>query len=229
VWGLNIVYRCTQEQEEGLCQVLWWAHHQCSSIVTKDRRCCYWLEVGYYTCGNVWDGDAYWKSPSFLSWLCPPTHLTKVCWNHFISVFSNWLGYSATVQLDGRLFFLLFADTLKIVSAKISKSGAPLVVLANRHAFVFDLSMQCWQRIVDDQFYGSSFYTSLHGPSSARDNELASLQAAAAAKSLRSHKWNRYRFSLALWMPFISYSSILLALSLICFKHFAKVITTRVQ
>ena len=89
---------------------------------------------------------------------------------------------------------LFFAGAMKVVSARISRSGAPLVVLANRHAFVFDVGIQCWQRIVDDQFHGSSFFTSLHGSFAARDSELASLQAAAAAKSLRSHKWNRYYF-----------------------------------
>eukprot|EP00250_Pteridium_aquilinum_P005363 c15474_g1_i1 orf=816-3749(+) len=80
---------------------------------------------------------------------------------------------------------------MKIVSVKISRSGAPLVVLANRHAFLFHMDMQCWQRVADDHFLASSFFSSLHGTAPAGDSELASLQAAAADASTCNRKWNR--------------------------------------
>lgn len=80
---------------------------------------------------------------------------------------------------------------IRIVSIRISRSGAPLVVLANRHAFLFHMDMQCWERVVDDHFHASSFFSSLPGTSSAGDSELASLQAAAAGASISNRKWNR--------------------------------------
>lgn len=77
--------------------------------------------------------------------------------------------------------------SVKIVSARISRSGAPLVVLGNRHAFLFHMDMRCWQRIADDRFHGSSFFSSF----SVGGSELASLQAAAADVAVRNFKWNR--------------------------------------
>ncbi|KAI5062273.1 hypothetical protein GOP47_0022812 [Adiantum capillus-veneris] len=81
--------------------------------------------------------------------------------------------------------------SVRIVSVQVSKSGAPLVVLANRHAFLFHMDMQCWQRVADDQFHASSFFSSLQGTSLAGDSELASLQAAAAEVAASNRKWNR--------------------------------------
>lgn len=81
--------------------------------------------------------------------------------------------------------------SLKIASVGVSRSGAPLVVLANRHAFLFHMDMQCWELVADDQFHASSFFSSLQGTSPAGDSELASLQAAAAEVAAANRKWNR--------------------------------------
>ncbi|MCO5558168.1 hypothetical protein L7F22_011745 [Adiantum nelumboides] len=81
--------------------------------------------------------------------------------------------------------------SLKIVSVRVSRSGAPVVVLANRHAFLFNVDMQCWERVADDQFHASSFFSSLQGTSLVGDTELASLQAAAAEVAASNRKWNR--------------------------------------
>ncbi|KAH7434805.1 hypothetical protein KP509_06G035200 [Ceratopteris richardii] len=79
---------------------------------------------------------------------------------------------------------------IKIVSVRISRSGAPLIVLASRHAFLFHMDMQCWERVVDDQFHGSSFFSLLQATSSV-GSELASLQAAAVESAASMRKWNR--------------------------------------
>lgn len=81
--------------------------------------------------------------------------------------------------------------TVKVASARISRSGAPLVVLANRHAFLFHMDMRCWQRVADDYFLASSFSSSLQGVFLSGGSELASLQAAAADVAVRNFKWNR--------------------------------------
>ncbi|KAL5127776.1 Protein HIRA [Glycine soja] len=52
------------------------------------------------------------------------------------------------------------ADTIKVLYAKLSKSGSPLVVYATCHAFLFDMSLKCWLRVANDYFPASSFANS---------------------------------------------------------------------
>ncbi|XP_027340796.1 protein HIRA-like isoform X2 [Abrus precatorius] len=67
------------------------------------------------------------------------------------------------------------AGTIKVISVKISKSGSPLVVLATRHAFLFDMSIKCWLRVADDCFPASNFASSW-SLGSIQSGELAALQ-----------------------------------------------------
>ncbi|KAM7528104.1 hypothetical protein LguiB_031514 [Lonicera macranthoides] len=79
--------------------------------------------------------------------------------------------------------------TIKVISAKLSKSGFPLVVLATRHAFLFDTSLMCWLRVADDCFPASNFASSwnmgsVHG-------ELAGLQVDVRKFLARKPGWSR--------------------------------------
>ncbi|CAB4319931.1 unnamed protein product [Prunus armeniaca] len=67
------------------------------------------------------------------------------------------------------------AGVIKVISAKLSRSGSPLVVLATRHAFLFDMGLMCWLRVADDCFPGSNFSSSWHSGST-QSGELAALQ-----------------------------------------------------
>lgn len=82
--------------------------------------------------------------------------------------------------------------TMKLVSARLSKAGAPLVVLANRHAFIFNSSMCCWLRVADDTFPASNFVSAWPD---ADDGELANLQAGVAVAAGPSFLWNRLVYS----------------------------------
>lgn len=82
------------------------------------------------------------------------------------------------------------AGTIKVISAKLSKSGSPLVVLATRHAFLFDMSFKCWLRVADDCFPASNFASSwslgsIHG------GELADLQVDLRKYMARKPGWTR--------------------------------------
>jgi protein HIRA/HIR1 len=81
------------------------------------------------------------------------------------------------------------AGTIKVISARLSKSGYPLVVLATRHAFLFDMSLMCWLRVADDCFPASNFASSwnmgsVHG-------ELAALQVDVRKFLARKPGWTR--------------------------------------
>ncbi|KAM7496911.1 hypothetical protein LguiA_021325 [Lonicera macranthoides] len=67
------------------------------------------------------------------------------------------------------------AGTIKVISAKLSKSGFPLVVLAARHAFLYDMSLMCWLRVADECFPASNFSSSWN-LGSIHSGELAGLQ-----------------------------------------------------
>lgn len=82
------------------------------------------------------------------------------------------------------------AGMIKVISAKLSKSGFPLVVLATRHAFLFDMSLMCWLRVADDCFPTSNFSSSwnlglVHG------GELAGLQVDVRKFLARKPGWSR--------------------------------------
>ncbi|KAE8734838.1 Protein HIRA [Hibiscus syriacus] len=64
--------------------------------------------------------------------------------------------------------------TIKVLFAKLSKSGYPLVVLATRHGFLFDMSLMCWLGVADDCFPASNFASSW-SLGSVQTDELAAL------------------------------------------------------
>ncbi|KAL6976407.1 hypothetical protein U1Q18_025195 [Sarracenia purpurea var. burkii] len=82
------------------------------------------------------------------------------------------------------------AGTVKIISAKLSKSGFPLVVLATRHAFLFDMSLMCWLRVADDFFPASNFASSWN-LGSFQSGELAALQVDVRKFLARKPGWSR--------------------------------------
>ncbi|MBA0609835.1 hypothetical protein Godav_010768 [Gossypium davidsonii] len=80
--------------------------------------------------------------------------------------------------------------TIKVISVKLSKSGFPLVVLATRHAFLFDTSLMCWLRVADDCFPASNFASSWN-LGSTQTGELASLQVDVRKYLARKPGWSR--------------------------------------
>ncbi|KAI7983477.1 Protein HIRA [Camellia lanceoleosa] len=82
------------------------------------------------------------------------------------------------------------AGTIKIISAKLSKSGCPLVVLSTRHAFLFDMSLLCWLRVADDCFPASNFASSWN-LGSIQSGELATLQVDVKKFVARKPGWSR--------------------------------------
>lgn len=85
---------------------------------------------------------------------------------------------------------MVFVGTIKIISAKVSKSGSPLVVLATRHAFLYDMSLKCWLRVADDCFLTSNFASSLNMGSS-QCGELSTLQVDVRKFLARKPVWSR--------------------------------------
>lgn len=90
------------------------------------------------------------------------------------------------------MFFFLYipAGTIKVISAKLSKSGSPLVVLATRHAYLFDSNLMCWLRVADDCFPASNFASSWT-LGSTHSGELASLQVDVRKFLARKPGWSR--------------------------------------
>lgn len=82
------------------------------------------------------------------------------------------------------------AGVIKVISAKLSRSGSPLVVLATRHAFLFDMGLMCWLRVADDCFPGSNFSSSWHSGST-QSGELAALQVDVRKYVARKPGWSR--------------------------------------
>lgn len=82
------------------------------------------------------------------------------------------------------------AGTIKVISAKLSKSGFPLVVLATRHAYLFDTSLMCWLRVADDCFPASNFASSWN-LGSVHGGELAALQVDVRKFLARKPGWSR--------------------------------------
>ncbi|CAD6214841.1 unnamed protein product [Miscanthus lutarioriparius] len=80
------------------------------------------------------------------------------------------------------------AGAVKVISAKFSRCGFPLVVLASRHAFLFDMSMKCWLRIADDCFPASNFASSFSSP---QGGELGKLQIDLGKFMARKPIWSR--------------------------------------
>lgn len=84
-----------------------------------------------------------------------------------------------------------FSGTIKVISVKLSKSGSPLVVLATRHAFLFDMNVKCWLRVADDCFPASNFSSSW-SLGSIQSGELAALQVDLRKYLARKPGWTRY-------------------------------------
>ncbi|PON76840.1 WD repeat HIR [Parasponia andersonii] len=82
------------------------------------------------------------------------------------------------------------AGSIKVISAKFSRSGSPLVVLATRHAFLFDMNLMCWLRVADDCFPASNFASSWN-LSSVQSGELAALQVDVRKYLARKPGWSR--------------------------------------
>ncbi|KAJ7947971.1 Protein HIRA [Quillaja saponaria] len=82
------------------------------------------------------------------------------------------------------------SGTIKVISAKLSRSGSPLVVLATRHAFLFDMCLKCWLRVADDCFPASNFANSW-SLGSIQSGELAELQVDVRKYLARKPGWSR--------------------------------------
>nr|XP_043613664.1 protein HIRA [Erigeron canadensis] len=106
-----------------------------------------------------------------------------------------WDLFNRKCILHDSLASLMTSDpkstgTVKVISAKLSKSGSPLVTLATRHAFMFDMSLMCWLRVADDCFPASNFASSfsLGFP---QNGELAALQVDVRKFLARKPGWSR--------------------------------------
>ncbi|OVA05979.1 WD40 repeat [Macleaya cordata] len=91
---------------------------------------------------------------------------------------------------SGQDSFAKDSGTIKVISARLSTSGSPLVVLANRHAFLFDMSLMCWLRIADDCFPASNFASSWN-LGSIESGELAALHVDVRKFMARKPGWSR--------------------------------------
>lgn len=81
-----------------------------------------------------------------------------------------------------------------MIAARFSNTGSPLIILADRNAFLYDMSLMCWLRIVDDSFPASSF-ASTWNLGSVHSGELASLQVDVGKYLTRKQSWSRYLFT----------------------------------
>ncbi|XP_073118026.1 protein HIRA isoform X2 [Elaeis guineensis] len=82
------------------------------------------------------------------------------------------------------------AGTIRVISVRFSRSGSPLVVLATRHAFLFDMNLRCWLRIADDCFPASNHASSFN-LSSIQSGELGKLQVDVGKFIARKPSWSR--------------------------------------
>ncbi|KAL6838429.1 hypothetical protein ACP4OV_031674 [Aristida adscensionis] len=80
------------------------------------------------------------------------------------------------------------AGTVKVISATLSRCGSPLVVLASRQSFLYDMTLKCWLRIVDDCFPASNFASSFSSP---QGGELGRLQVDIGKYMARKPTWSR--------------------------------------
>ncbi|KAL5717078.1 hypothetical protein ACHQM5_010151 [Ranunculus cassubicifolius] len=83
------------------------------------------------------------------------------------------------------------SNTIKVICARLSSTcGWPLVVLATRHAFLFDMGLKCWLRVADDCFPASNFASSWNS-GSIKSGELAALQVDVGKYLARKPSWSR--------------------------------------
>ncbi|XP_019178834.1 PREDICTED: protein HIRA isoform X1 [Ipomoea nil] len=107
-----------------------------------------------------------------------------------------WDLFTRKCLLNDSLASLVTSDpksntsTIKVISVKLSKSGSPLVVLATRHAYLFDMNLMCWLRVADDCFPASNFASSWN-LGSFHGGELAALQVDVRKFLARRPGWSR--------------------------------------
>ncbi|KAL2590207.1 Protein HIRA [Glycine soja] len=106
-----------------------------------------------------------------------------------------WDLFNRTCLLQDSLTSLVASSpnssgTIKVISVKLSKSGSPLVVLATRHAFLFDMNVKCWLRVADD-FFPASNFSSSWSLGSIQSGELAALQVDLRKYLARKPGWTR--------------------------------------
>ncbi|XP_023756862.1 protein HIRA [Lactuca sativa] len=106
-----------------------------------------------------------------------------------------WDLFNRKCILHDSLTSLMASDpkstgTVKVISAKLSKSGSPLVTLATRHAFMFDMNLMCWLRVADDCFPASNFASSFN-LGFPQNGELAALQVDVRKFLARKPGWSR--------------------------------------
>lgn len=101
------------------------------------------------------------------------------------------LSFAHTACIEHHFFLIGMSGTIRVISARFSKSGSPLVVLASRHAFLFDMGMKCWLRIADDCFPASNFASSFN-LSSIHSGELGNLQVDVGKFISRKPTWTRF-------------------------------------
>ncbi|KAL6656508.1 hypothetical protein ACP70R_007334 [Stipagrostis hirtigluma subsp. patula] len=108
-----------------------------------------------------------------------------------------WDLYSRTCILQDSLASLVTSPdepsakdsgTVKVISATFSRCGSPLVVLGSRQSFLYDMSLKCWLRIVDDSFPASNFASSFSSP---QGGELGKLQIDIGKYMARKPIWSR--------------------------------------
>ncbi|KAI3688114.1 hypothetical protein L1987_81822 [Smallanthus sonchifolius] len=106
-----------------------------------------------------------------------------------------WDLFNRKCILHNSLASLMNSDpkstgSVKVISAKLSKSGSPLVTLATRHAFMFDMNLMCWLRVADDCFPASNFASSFN-LGFPQNGELAALQVDVRKFLARKPGWSR--------------------------------------
>ncbi|KAI3822775.1 hypothetical protein L1987_10373 [Smallanthus sonchifolius] len=106
-----------------------------------------------------------------------------------------WDLFNRKCILHNSLASLMNSDpkstgSVKVISAKLSKSGSPLVTLATRHAFMFDMNLMCWLRVADDCFPASNFASSFN-LGLPQNGELAALQVDVRKFLARKPGWSR--------------------------------------
>eukprot|EP00268_Persea_americana_P064091 TRINITY_DN8395_c0_g2_i1.p1 TRINITY_DN8395_c0_g2~~TRINITY_DN8395_c0_g2_i1.p1 ORF type:complete len:970 (+),score=200.05 TRINITY_DN8395_c0_g2_i1:315-3224(+) len=131
----------------------------------------------FIDCDELWKLLLVTKRGAIFVW----DLLDKTCILHDSLSSLVTLGHDSTNKDSG---------TIKVISARFSRSGSPLVVLATRHAFLFDTSMMCWLRIADDCFPGSNFASSWN-LGSVQSGELAALQVDVGKFLARKPSWSR--------------------------------------
>ncbi|KAF5937635.1 hypothetical protein HYC85_025141 [Camellia sinensis] len=118
------------------------------------------------------------------------TRGAQTLWSDRISGKITVLAGNANFWAVGCEDGCLQVSTIKIISAKLSKSGFPLVVLATRHAFLFDMNLMCWLRVADDCFPASNFASSWN-LGSIQNGELSPLQVDVGKFLARKPGWSR--------------------------------------